>query len=468
MTLICKTYVLLTCFLVKYSVQTFAQYYVSSIVPNEIITLVPHNYEKYCLTTDFKWTSCSKYRTSTNDVMPVTKSYNVEDRILYSHRFMDKEFKDQELYNLFLSIPPSVPKSIGGLFRYWNWLLKNTPIELYSDEIPLPILNYRKGTELSSSRHKENELSSSFSRVGTDPKKDIINEFIDSLDQLEKKFYSTTYATLQAISPSEYVNGISFTLSGLFLQMALIALSTEVDYETRRELDKCTDFNEPEQVEIDSGGALRNTFEDDELSEGVCAVLMSTIYLRARWRSPPTLLNGTFPFYDDERAPKRNARMIRINDIMGYADLPEWDAEALEIKYATTGLTLVLVVPRGRSLRNVAAHMSTTSLQSIVDGMQSKRIAATVPLFTLRMTLLLPAKMQTMGITRLVDKRCEDLKLSHAIQRIMFWSEAGRYAFKDDGIEWDETPEQRIIFDRPYLFYVRWHNVTILNGNFVL
>ncbi|CAF4784249.1 unnamed protein product [Pieris macdunnoughi] len=141
---------------------------------------------------------------------------------------------------------------------------------------------------------------------------------------------------------------------------------------------------------------------------------------------------------------------------------------ALEIKYATTGLTLVLVVPKGRSLRNLAAHMSTTSLQSIVDVMQSKRIAATLPLFTLRMTLLLPAKMQTMGITRLVDKRCDGLKLSHAIQRIMFWSEAGRYAFKDDGIEWDETPEQRIIFNRPYLFYVRWHNVTILNGNFVL
>ncbi|CAF4784173.1 unnamed protein product [Pieris macdunnoughi] len=350
MTLICKTYVIMfTCFLVKYSVQTFgfAQYYISSSVPNELITLVPNNYEKYCLSTDYKWKPCPKYSTSSND---------------------------------------------------------NTPIELYSDEIPLPILNYRKGTELISSRNKENELSSSFSRLGTDPKEDLINEFIDSLDQLEKKFYATTYATLQAISPSEYVNGISFTLSGLFLQMALVALSTEVDHETRRELDECTGFYVPEQakievlkniiswlptssdrlkfryktrlvvkqgiyvsekflrgaaaagrikvehlndtqtpekltatlnhmVEIDSGGALRNTFEEDELSKGVCAVLMSTVYLRARWRSPPTLLNGTFPFYEDERAPERNARMIRINDIMGYADLPEWDAEVSLVKH---------------------------------------------------------------------------------------------------------------------------------------
>lgn len=41
-----------------------------------------------------------------------------------------------------------------------------------------------------------------------------------------------------------------------------------------------------------------------------------------------------------------------------------------------------------------------------------------------------------MGIRRLVDignGDCEDVRLSHAVQRLMFWSEAGRNAFKDDG-----------------------------------
>lgn len=43
-----------------------------------------------------------------------------------------------------------------------------------------------------------------------------------------------------------------------------------------------------------------------------------------------------------------------------------------------------------------------------------------------------------MGITRLFDKEnngtCDRLTLTHAVQRLMFWSEAGRYAYKDDGI----------------------------------
>lgn len=43
-----------------------------------------------------------------------------------------------------------------------------------------------------------------------------------------------------------------------------------------------------------------------------------------------------------------------------------------------------------------------------------------------------------MGISRIVDTTDDitkgTLRLSHAIQRLMFWAEAGRNAFKDDGM----------------------------------
>lgn len=40
-----------------------------------------------------------------------------------------------------------------------------------------------------------------------------------------------------------------------------------------------------------------------------------------------------------------------------------------------------------------------------------------------------------MGVSGLVSGRggCGALRLSHAVQRIMFWAEAGRHAYKDDG-----------------------------------
>lgn len=79
-------------------------------------------------------------------------------------------------------------------------------------------------------------------------------------------------------------------------------------------------------MEVDSGGAIHNTFEEDELSKDVRAVLVSTLYLRARWRSAPTLLNGSRSFRE-AGAPRRATRMIRLNDHMRYARLEDWDAE---------------------------------------------------------------------------------------------------------------------------------------------
>ncbi|XP_023934460.2 serpin B7-like [Bicyclus anynana] len=378
----------------------------------------------------------------------------------------------------------------------------------------------------------------------------LFDKFILSLDQFDRKFYQITFNKLLSISPLDRLeNGISFAQSGLFLYLALTALSTELDLISSKEIDSNLQLKpsvsdkiklikqiiswlpesspdlklhwatrlvvEPvlpvsqeflegaatalniqvewlngtetseeltknlnRRVKTDSGGAMRNTFEEDDFSEGTCSILLNTVYLRARWRSPPTVLNGSRPFRDSEQlapgAPERSVRMIRINDVMRYAALKEWNAEALEISYATPGLTLLLLIPRGRTIKSLATNVTTTSLTQISQKLRTMRVAATLPIYTLRMTLLLPDKLQAMGISRLVDanhtksKRCGQLRLSHAVQRIMFWAEAGRNAYKDDGIEWDETPEKEMIVDRPYLFFVRWKNVTLINGNFAL
>ncbi|XP_039745187.1 uncharacterized protein LOC120623300 isoform X2 [Pararge aegeria] len=307
----------------------------------------------------------------------------------------------------------------------------------------------------------------------------LFDKFTQSLDRFERKFYQITFIKLLSISPPGHlVNGISFAQSGLFLYLALTALSTEVDSVSSAEIDRYLHLQLSDsgkikllnqivswlptssvnlkfrwatrlvleaglpvtqkfrqgsapalklqvewlngtetlgnltktlnsRVKTDSGGAMRNTFEEDDFSEGACSILLNTLYFRARWRSPPTVLNGSRPFHDSELTqPQRSVRMIRINDVMRYADIEEWNAE--------------------------------------------------------------------MGISRLVETNnaktsgCGELRLSHAVQRIMFWAEAGRNAYKDDGIEWDETPEKEIIVDRPYLFFVRWKNVTLMNGNFAL
>uniref|UniRef100_A0A2A4JR61 Serpin domain-containing protein n=1 Tax=Heliothis virescens TaxID=7102 RepID=A0A2A4JR61_HELVI len=373
-----------------------------------------------------------------------------------------------------------------------------------------------------------------------------IEEFTQSLDNFERQFYKVTFTKLTAISPVDrQENGMSFVQSSFFLLLTLMAISKDVDFNTRSEIDHCIGFklsdmdnvgvikhfisNLPkssdtlklrqssrlmlwpkkewssqylggsaeaaalklqvdkfngtetsekittilnQKVELDSGGAIHDTFEEDDVSGGVTAILLTTLYVRGRWRAAPTMLNGTRPFHDADDAPKRDVRMIKINDIMQYADLSEWDAQAIEISYATPGLTVLMLIPRSNSLKKLVQHVSSKPVGEIIARMKSMRVAAILPIYTLRMTLLLPNKLQAMGIQKLLEvsdtTQTSYLRLSHAVQRIMFWAEAGRNAFKDDGIEWDQTPELEVVADRPYIFFVRWRNITLLNGHFVL
>lgn len=93
------------------------------------------------------------------------------------------------------------------------------------------------------------------------------------------------------------------------------------------------------KVELDSGGAIHDTFDEGDVSGGMVAVFMTTLYMRGRWRASPTVLNGTQPFHDADDAPQRTVRMIRINDMMKYADLQDWDAQ---VSHQNTSLVLCI------------------------------------------------------------------------------------------------------------------------------
>lgn len=78
--------------------------------------------------------------------------------------------------------------------------------------------------------------------------------------------------------------------------------------------------------------------------------MLTTLYLRARWRSAPTLLNGTRPFRNADDAPQRMIRMIKINDMIRYVDIIEWDAQVWIQTVPMCNLSYRLIV-----IRNVSA-----------------------------------------------------------------------------------------------------------------
>ncbi|XP_013195403.2 uncharacterized protein LOC106138704 isoform X1 [Amyelois transitella] len=270
---------------------------------------------------------------------------------------------------------------------------------------------------------------------------------------------------------SHLVLGRNYNVSDAFRNGAAVALRLHLDQFNGTESPKILSEILNRMVEEDSNGAIHNTFEPEDLSGTISAVFLTTLYLRSRWRTAPTVLNGSRIFRDAYEDPDRTIRMIRINDMMRYANLIDCDAEAIEVFYGKPGLSVLILVPRGPSLRRLAAYVAEVGLPLITGAMRNVRVAADLPLYTLRMSLLLPNKLEGLGLSDLLhtDNTTDShLRMSHGLQRLMFWAEAGRTAFKDDGIEWDDPPHMRIVVDRPYLFFVRWYNMTLMNGNFVL
>ncbi|KAG7304140.1 hypothetical protein JYU34_011073 [Plutella xylostella] len=216
-------------------------------------------------------------------------------------------------------------------------------------------------------------------------------KYFKTVEIFDRNLYQVTFAKLSNSSEEgRQENGISFVQSGLLLHLVLTALSPAMDQAAKTEIEGATGYAPTEEertlilnsvlswlpsssaslkfrraarlvaapavpvgaglglrvdrlngtegpeelarvlndmVEKDSGGSLRETFEEDELIGGVCAALLSTAYLRARWRAAPTLLNHSRAFRRPSPAPPADTRALRLTDQVRYADLPDWDAE---------------------------------------------------------------------------------------------------------------------------------------------
>ncbi|XP_060809964.1 uncharacterized protein LOC106138704 isoform X3 [Amyelois transitella] len=400
----------------------------------------------------------------TNKVKIASRIWNAKHR--YFESDIPSSFAKNEIDTLGAINKSNVPSHIF-----------NTEKNLFeSESSAIPDTEIDSSVDKEAKHYLESHISDNTTNISlAHSQRLLLNEFKIGLDKLERQFYMVTFNKLKNMTAggSRAENAISFVQSALFVQLILLAVSIDSDNDVKMKIDNCIGIRThiSDAVEEDSNGAIHNTFEPEDLSGTISAVFLTTLYLRSRWRTAPTVLNGSRIFRDAYEDPDRTIRMIRINDMMRYANLIDCDAEAIEVFYGKPGLSVLILVPRGPSLRRLAAYVAEVGLPLITGAMRNVRVAADLPLYTLRMSLLLPNKLEGLGLSDLLhtDNTTDShLRMSHGLQRLMFWAEAGRTAFKDDGIEWDDPPHMRIVVDRPYLFFVRWYNMTLMNGNFVL
>jgi serpin B len=151
-----------------------------------------------------------------------------------------------------------------------------------------------------------------------------------------------------------------------------------------------------------------------------------------------------------------------------YAHGSGWAAVALPYRAST--LSLLLLLPRGRSLAALEPRLDPTLLARIAGALHPAPVALSLPRIHLTLHTSLDATLQALGVTDAFGEQADFSGISQAARlRIggvqhaadLRLDEAGTVAAAATGVEMEATALRRLAHpvafdaDRPFLFFLR-------------
>lgn len=129
-------------------------------------------------------------------------------------------------------------------------------------------------------------------------------------------------------------------------------------------------------IELRTDDKVQTLVTPELLSADTCVVIVNTIYLKGLWEhkfDKKHTKSGTFS--TTERATYMNT----VNDF-NYAELSELKASALEMRYANSSLSFVVILPNfDVKLADVERRLETHDWDNIPSRMQMRKVNVTIP-----------------------------------------------------------------------------------------
>lgn len=129
---------------------------------------------------------------------------------------------------------------------------------------------------------------------------------------------------------------------------------------------------------------ITNLIKPDSLSTESRVVLVNAIHFKGDWVekfNEDSTRNSKFYISETETVP---AQLMYNDEWYEYADLPELDATALQMKYAKSNFSMVFVLPNSRTgLAALEARLNERELISITSRLTAQKLEAWIPKFTI-------------------------------------------------------------------------------------
>lgn len=128
---------------------------------------------------------------------------------------------------------------------------------------------------------------------------------------------------------------------------------------------------------------ITNLIEPDSLGADSRVILINAIHFKGEWEEKfyeDSTRKGYFYLNETEIVP---VDLMYNEEWFNYADLPNLNATALELKYAHSNLSMVFVLPNSRTgLPALETNLNGHGLSSIINELGPQKLEVWIPKFT--------------------------------------------------------------------------------------
>lgn len=135
-------------------------------------------------------------------------------------------------------------------------------------------------------------------------------------------------------------------------------------------------------VEENTNGKIKELIKSDQLDSNTRLILVNAIYFKGNWEKP-FLKDATYKndFFNSETETV-SVDFMYVNDEYNYVYLTDLEAEAIEMKYANSNTSFVIVLPKSRTgLVSLEVKLKDYDLTKITENMKTDRYEVQIPKF---------------------------------------------------------------------------------------
>lgn len=204
------------------------------------------------------------------------------------------------------------------------------------------------------------------------------NQFFDHREALEKNAGEAIFSIANGIFVHE---GEQFNKN--FQDVAVSKFKSGVESvnftNTEKSAETINHF-----VEEQTNGKIKELFKPNQLDADTRAVLVNAIYFKGEWEKPfHSRLTRKLDFYNSDTETVQ-ADFMTMDSRFNAAKINELDATALELKYANSNLSFVIVLPNSRTgLVALETKLKDYDLTKISEQFEKRRYDIEIPKFSI-------------------------------------------------------------------------------------